>query len=75
MKAKLWVLTFVMSLNVITVPLAIVSERGGALKGGRPLAVFPVRLKKWFPVTSAEYATPAAAMTTRALRTKDTSRK
>lgn len=59
-------LTFAMSLNVITVPLAIVSERGGALKGGRPLADFPVRLKKWLPATSAEYATAVAAITTNA---------
>lgn len=63
-----------MSLKEITVPLAMVSERGGALKGGSPLAVFPVRLKKWCPVTSEEYATAVAAMTTRAFRTADTRR-
>lgn len=51
-----------------TVPLAMVTEKGGTRTGGSPLAISPVRMKGWYPVTSKEYATRAAKETTRALR-------
>lgn len=37
-----------------TVPLAVVTEKGGVRTGGSPSAVCPVRTKGWYPVTSKE---------------------
>lgn len=38
-------LTSTMSLKDTIVPFGVISEKGGGLNGGRPLVVFPVRVK------------------------------
>lgn len=50
-------------------PLVVLSQVGGGLKGGSPCTVFPVIVKTSCPKASHENATREAAMTTRALRT------